>query len=334
MCFRVILAVFLLSGIALAEGSLPYPKDGTTIYVVRPGDTMWKISDRFYDNPLFWPRLWALNQQIDNPSRIYPGDVLSLKIQPPATMPVVKIEPKAKKISFKDIEPPPPVFYYSPGGSEGFISSHQWKHMGTILTSEPPKILLGTGDIVFTNVGSEQNVRVGEKFTIFRSSKPVIHPVTGKRAGYKVAILGVAEIVEVIGKRKSTAVIIDSFREITRGARIRPHEPFVKEVIEKKGVERVDGFIIETKNNTALSGQGDVIYMDIGKAHSIVPGNTISVYTQARKSYDPDAGKQVTIPGALIGKVVVLDVDEENSTGIITESSRQIQIGNIVSLDI
>jgi len=334
MYLRVVLAIFLLSTMALAEGNLPYPKDGTTIYVVRPGDTLWKISGRFFDNPLFWPRLWDLNQQIDNPSRIYPGDVLSLKIQPPANMPVVKIEPKSKKISFKDIEPPPPVFYYSPGGSEGFISSHRWKHMGTILTSEPPKILLGTGDIVFTNVGSEQGVSVGDKFTVFRSSKPVDHPITGNRMGYKVSVQGVIEIIEVLDKRKSTAVITESFREITRGARIRPHEPFVKEVTEKKGVERVEGFIIETKNHTQLSGKGDVIYMDIGEVHSVVPGNTMSIYTLPRKSYDPDSGKRVTIPGTLIGKVVVLDVDEENSTGIITESSRQIQIGNIVSLDI
>ncbi len=334
MYLRVVLAIFLLSGMALAEGSLPYPKDGTTIYVVRPGDTLWKISGRFFDNPLFWPRLWDLNQQIDNPSRIYPGDVLSLKIQPPADMPVVKVEPKSQKISFKDIEPPPPVYYYSPGGSEGFISTNRWKHLGTILTSEPSKILLGTGDIVFVNVGSEQQVKVGERFTVFRSSKPVDHPITGRRIGYKVSIQGVIEIVEVLDKRKSTAVIIESFREITRGARIREHEPFVKEVVEKKAVERADGFIVETKNATQLTGRGDIVYMDIGENYSVVPGNTMSIYTNPRKVYDPDAGKHVTIPGILIGKIVVLDVDEENSTGIITESSKQVQIGNVVSLDI
>ena len=121
--------------------------------------------------------------------------------------------------------------------------------MGTILTSEPPKILLGTGDIVFTNLGSQDGISVGDKFTVFRTSKPVYHPITRYKAGYKVSVQGVIEIIEVLDKRKSNAVIIESFREITRGARVRPHEPFVKEVTEKKAVERADGFVIETKKN-------------------------------------------------------------------------------------
>lgn len=333
MYLRIILTVFLLTGMALAEGSLPPPKDGTTIYVVRPGDSLWKISGRFFENPLLWPRLWEINPYIDNPNLIYPGDVIALKAQQP-DIPVVKVEPKMHKVSFEDIEPPPPVYYYSRGGTEGFITPGEWEHMGTILTSEPPKILLGTGDIVFTNVGSKNGVRTGDTFTIFRTSKPVFHPITGQKIGHKVQIEGELEIIEVLGKRKSTAVITSSYVEITRGARIRPEEPFVKEVVLRKGIERVDGFIVTTKNNTELSGKGDIVYVDIGEVDSIVPGNTFSIYTLPRKSYDPDARKRVRIPGTLIGKIVVLEVKEKSATGIITESSRQIEIGDIVSLDI
>ena len=333
MYLRTILAVLLLTGIALAQGSLPPPKDGTTIYVVVPGDSLWKISGRFFGNPLFWPRLWEINPNIDNPNRIYPGDVIALKPQQP-DIPVVKVEPKAHKVSFEDIEPPPPVFYYSPGGSEGFITPEEWEHMGTILTSEPPKILLGTGDIVFTNVGSKNKAGVGDMFTIFRTSKPVYHPFTGRKIGYKVQIEGELELLEILGKRKSTAVITSSYVEITRGARVRPREPFVKEVILRKGEQRVDGLIVDNKNNTELSGRGDVVYIDAGEVNKVVPGNVFSIYTRPRKVNDPDAHKLVTIPGTLIGKIVILEVKETSSTGIITESTRQIDIGDVVSLDI
>lgn len=333
MYVRTIIAIFLLTGIALAQGSLPPPKDGTTIYVVEPGDSLWKISGRFFGNPLFWPRLWEINPYIDNPNLIYPGDVIALKAKQP-DIPVVKVEPKAHKVSFEDIEPPPPVYYYSRGGTEGFITPGEWEHMGTILTSEPPKILLGTGDIVFTNVGSKNGVSTGDMFTIFRTSKSVLHPITGQRIGYKVQIEGELELVEILGKRKSTGIITSSYVEITRGARIRPQEPFVKEVILRKGTERVDGFVIDTKNNTEVSGKGDVVYLDVGEVNNVVPGNVFSIYTQPRKAYDPDAHKDVVIPGTLIGKIVVLEVKEKSATGIITESSRQIEIGTVVSLDI
>ena len=336
MRLRIILVAFLLSGVAFAQGLLPEPKGGVSIYVVKPGDTLWDISKRFYGNPLLWPRLWELNPFIDNPHLIFPGQTLSLL---PSTssepeLPVVKITPEMKVNPLEDISAPPPVSFYSRGGQEGFISPDEWEHMGTILSSEPPKILLGQGDIVFTNVGSRDQVQPGDRFTIFRSSKPVLHPYSGKRIGYKVGMMGELEILDVLGKSMSTAKITNSYREITRGARIRPIEPFVKEVVMKKGTERINGVVVESLNEIALVGRGDIIYLDVGSDDSVVPGNTFSIYTIPRSSFDPDAGEDVVIPPSLKGKLVVFDVSKNSSTGLILESSRQIEVGDIVSLDI
>ncbi|MER3445775.1 MAG: hypothetical protein C4291_02570 [Candidatus Dadabacteria bacterium] len=335
MRLKLILVAVFLGGMALAQ-ELPEPKGGVTIYVIRPGDSLSKISKRFFNTPLLWPRLWELNPYIDNPNLIYPGDVLSLKPAPPEvpTLPVVKITPKIKSKTVGMIEPPPPVFFYSRGGSEGLILPDEWENMGTIISSEPPKILLGEGDIVYTNVGSEDNVQLGDRFTVFRSSKAVLHPLTGRRIGYKVAVLGEIEILEVLGKKMSSAKITSSYREITRGAKIRPIEPFVKEVVLKKGIEEVDGYVVDTLNSVELSGKGDIVYIDVGQEDGVVPGNTFSIYKLPRRAFDPDARRDVVIPGTFLGRLVVLNVQKEAATGIIIESTRQIEKGDAVRLDL
>lgn len=326
--FKSLFVVFLLSVLCLSQGSLPWPAGGTTVYIVKPGDTLWDITDRFFGNPFLWPRLWDLNPYIDNPHVIVPGDKLKL-----TDLPVVKLDPETDTRQFEKIDPPPPVFYYSPAGGEGFISPGEWEHSGIILSSDPPKILLGEGDSVYTNVGANQGVQKGDKFVVFKTSKEVTHPVKRNKVGHKVAILGEIEITEILGKNQSAARITHSYREISRGDRIRPKGPVVKEVVLKKGEKNLQGFVITNQRNLLLMGEGNVAYIDLGREDSVQPGHTFTIYSHPRRTVDRDRKETTTIPGVKIGKLIVLNVQAETSTALITESSRQIVPGNIVVLD-
>ena len=47
-------------------------------YVVRPGDSLWTIAQRYYGDGRMWTALYGANAwQIRNPHRIYPGQVLT-----------------------------------------------------------------------------------------------------------------------------------------------------------------------------------------------------------------------------------------------------------------
>jgi hypothetical protein len=51
-------------------------------YTVKRGDTLWDISSPVPQSPWRWPELWGMNlQDIRNPHRIFPGQVLVLTPQ-------------------------------------------------------------------------------------------------------------------------------------------------------------------------------------------------------------------------------------------------------------
>src|SRR5712691_9080250 len=47
-------------------------------YTIVKGDTLWDLSQKFLNNPWYWPKIWSLNPGIENPHWIYPGNKLRI----------------------------------------------------------------------------------------------------------------------------------------------------------------------------------------------------------------------------------------------------------------
>ena len=48
------------------------------IYIIKKGDTLWDLSQRFIDDPYYWPNVWAKNPEITNPHLIFPGQKIRI----------------------------------------------------------------------------------------------------------------------------------------------------------------------------------------------------------------------------------------------------------------
>jgi LysM repeat protein len=58
----------------------PAPREERpTTYVVKKGDSLWKIAGKVYGNPLKWGRLYKANKEkLKSANKIYPGQVLTV----------------------------------------------------------------------------------------------------------------------------------------------------------------------------------------------------------------------------------------------------------------
>ena len=62
-------------------------------YVIRPGDTLWSISQKVAHSPAWWPKVWQENSFLSNPHILDPGRLLAFYRELPQddTLPVIKL---------------------------------------------------------------------------------------------------------------------------------------------------------------------------------------------------------------------------------------------------
>ena len=72
------LLLALMLPVAAQADEIRLNPDAPEVYLVKEGDTLWGIASMFLMDPWLWPEVWDINQQIDNPHLIFPGDEIYL----------------------------------------------------------------------------------------------------------------------------------------------------------------------------------------------------------------------------------------------------------------
>jgi hypothetical protein len=355
--------------IAADEGRDAVPPPDT--YTVRSGDTLWDLSGRFLNNPWYWPKIWSYNPEIANPHWIYPGNVL--KFYPSAEEAPARVEPleaiaaaeeleaeeafegvrELEDFSRADLSAPPSVeeqevvavagpykIGYVPPRSrfarrDSFVTPRELAESGALSAAFEEKIMLSSQDRAYARFPRSADVRVGETYVVYKTERPVRHPVTNELFGYQSSVLGSAMVVAV-DERAATVIIQQALEPIERGAMLGPwNEKFHRPVPRRPNLRALEGRIIASQVAVVtMVGEHHVVFVDRGEADGVEEGNVFTVvrsgdlYEQRPTAtpWDP------RLPKEDVGQLLVIDVKERASAALVTRSLRELAVGDRVEM--
>ena len=318
----------------------PFPvaaKDGQ-VYTIKKGDTLWGLSQRFIDDPYYWPNLWADNPSIGNPHLIFPGQQIliedgRLKIIPAyqEAKPAV-VEPAAPPMSEPvKAETEKAVQIKATSGSEGFIRTSE-NPLGILVDSVDNRVLLTKDDLVFLKMFDRGSVTVGDTYAIYKEGQMVKHPQTGDKIGTMMNNLGFLQVTE-INQGSITAKVGDVYREVERGAELFEYIPPRMELTLKRASSDMNGLIIASRDEKLTIATNDVVFINLGSEDGLQEGNLfyISRPRQASAEMLAKAGK-LELPDVVLGAAVVMEVRAKTASAIIIKSVEAMFIGDQVTL--
>ena len=324
------------------------------VHTVVKGDTLWGLSQQYLGNSWYWPKVWSYNPEIVNPHWIYPGNPVRFfpagpdaPTQVEAGTPVVlpPVDEGGPTEPLADEEPPVEVtgpIAYQPRGRAmkirypGFVTDREIEEAGKITGSFSEAVMLSFLDDVYVAFKQRQNVRVGERYLVFRTESEVKHPVSGKRYGYLTRLLGTMRVVG-LSDNLVTAQIQDAWDSIERGDLVGPSGESVIEMVSERPNEReLKGYVLTSATDTnTITGEHHVIVIDKGSADGVSQGNTFVVVRRGNLGgnfRNPALHQDNRYPQEDIAACMAVDVKKEATTCLLIRSLREVVPGDQVEM--
>ncbi len=286
----LILLLTLLFPAFAADTGGAIREDAPDRYTVVQGDTLWSISGRFLKDPWKWPEVWKMNQeQIKNPHRIYPGDVIvldratgQLRMGQPAgatsgaAVATVKLSPRVRAEQIKDAAVPA----IAPSAIEPWLSrplvvgQNELEATPFILATQENRVAIGAGSIAYVEGLKRQN---GNVFQVFRRGDALIDPETNELLGYQAVHLGEARVLKYAPQ--STIEITRSSQEIYVGDRLVPaaKEQPTFAYIPRAPARPVRARIVSTYGNLGETGPAGIVALSKGSRDGLEVGHVLAI---------------------------------------------------------
>jgi hypothetical protein len=295
-------------------------------YTIKRGDTLWAISGIFLKTPWRWPELWGMNRQdIQNPHRIYPGQVLYLdksggrarlltsRPNSGSDLDTVRVTPRTRYESLGESAIPP----VSLQAIESFLTEPMIVDEATfsraprIVATQENRVLLSRGDRAYaralygdTPQGEPLAIVDGKSidYRVFRNATPLKDPTTGEVLGYEAQYVGKAQLVsgemrrdmpagngKVVSELVPAAIdIIAAKEEMRVGDRMLPEpERELSNYVPRAPETAQNGQVVSVYGNAVnYAAQNQVVTINRGRAHGLERGHVLALQREANTLTD------------------------------------------------
>ncbi|MEN8245907.1 MAG: LysM domain-containing protein [Thermodesulfobacteriota bacterium] len=335
-CFFVscTMALVLAPGCLAQEGEETVEHEAGFYYTIQKGDTLWDLSDHFFDSPWLWPELWQENDQIPNPHRIYPGERIRLyqkegsdtfSLTPPEKESMVEESAAETEMPEETVQEETVYFLYPSMDKVGFITKDEITPLATIFDIKDNQRLVDTGDTVYMSYEEEDvdKLQRGSQFTIYRRMEPSPDKKINRKYGSQYYIVGMVELTKmepdfVVGQ------IVASYRSIYHNDFILPYARRSPRIPVVPSTPDIDGTVLLAEEHTKMIGDHTVAFIDKGSEDNILPGQRYSIY---HRQEGKKGSKRILYSPIDYAEFIVLHTEKYVSTVFMTYTEGVVEPG-------
>jgi len=319
--------------------ALAFKPDAPDRYTVVRGDTLWGIAEKFTDSPWRWPELWNLNKdQIKNPHRIYPGNVIVLDRSRGrlALDNTVKLSPRVRaEATAKDVIPSIPPHIIEPFLSRPLVIEPDGLDRAPhIVAAEDGRVVLGNGGVAYARgMGDSKE----PSWLVYRRGEPLVDPDTKLTLGFEAIYLGAARVTRAGDPAKIELTSVA--QEVGIGDRLVPagglqiinYAPHPPSTPLKGRVMSIYGGV----SRVGEAGKHSIVTLNRGRADGVEIGHVLALYRDTIEVTDATRPKGspdsiVAVPGDRYGLVFVFRVFDRVSYALVMQASAPVRALDLV----
>jgi LysM domain len=328
------------------QGGVAVNPNAPDSYVVKRGDTLWGIAKVFLRDPWFWPEIWQVNPQVQNPHLIYPGDTLRLVyIDGRPTIQLqrgdsARVVPRIRSQAFEGAVTTIPYETVAAFMSKPTVlAKEQIKDAPYVLSTRNSHLVMADGDTVYAR-GFSAPAALGTHYNVVRVGEALRDPDDDKIVGYDGIFTGAGHVTR--SGDPATIIMTESARETEVGDKLFAGGVDVPlDFIPSAPKTKTDGRIMAVSNGVSVIGQYEVVVINRGAADGLAPGNVLAVF-QAGEVIHDTANKgflnggsrllspKVQLPDERTGTFMVFKTFDHMSYGLIMEATNVIRVADRV----